>query len=456
MRKDYKRFLTILKDNPVLYDTAQKVLGKHQGALSLVGETTYSLTAPIMYLYTKWVLQSALNQGISRLYFLARDGFILYKTAVLICKQYHLDIECKYIYVSRYALRIPQYHLDMEVSMDKIFGNAANITLKKIFDRVAFDDRQISEVMNQVSIDIDQLHSQLNYTELKEVKQRFQACQVFQQMVMENSKKAYDSTIAYMKQEGLFDEIEYAIVDVGWIGTIQQSMEALVNSYRSKPIQLKGFYFGLYDTPDNMNPNNFNTFYFNSRNGLKRKVMFNNNIFECLCAANNGMTIGYETKNRMYIPMFSSEKNVNAGSWPIEEQINGVQEFAKEAVIVDTISRQANKRDMQIIYTLCKEFMCRPTKREAIEYGRFKFSDDITEKNLTSLAIEMTKEEIRENRLIYYILERMGSAGHTKISCWPEGSIVIAGGRETRWNQIDCILLRTIRYIKMNIKKVKR
>ena len=207
---------------------------------------------------------------------------------------------------------------------------------------------------------------------------------------------------------------------------------------------------------NNLNPNNFNTFYFNSKNGLKRKVMFNNNIFECLCAANTGMTIGYETKNGTLIPMFSSEKNVNVGYWPIEEQINGVQEFAKEAVKVDTMSRETSKRDMQIVYKLCKEFMCRPTKREAQEYGRFRFSDDITEKNLTSIAIEMTKEEIRKNRLIYYILERMGSTEHTKISCWPEGSIVIAGGRGTRWNQIDCILLRTIRYIKMSMKKVKK
>lgn len=456
MEKDYKRFLHILKENRVLYDTAQRVLDNFQGELSLVGETTVALTAPIVYSYTKWVLQTAMNQGITRLYFLARDGYNSYNIAKAICKQYHLNMECKYIYVSRYALRIPQYHLDIEAGMDMIFGNASNVTLKKIFDRIAFDENQVSEVRKQIGVNIEELNSKLNYIELKEVKKKFSACQTFCDMVYENSQKAYDVIIAYMNQEGLFDEIAYGIVDVGWTGTMQQSMETLINSHIGKPIHLKGFYFGLYDIPQSMRPENFNTYYFNYRHGLRRKVMFNNNIFECLCTANSGMTIGYECINGTIVPKFSSEKNKNSESWQVSEQIKMIQEYAQEAIKIDSLNRKMNESDKRIIYKLCKAFMCNPSKKEALAYGRYQFSDDITEKNLTSLASEMTKEEIRKNHFIYYILERLGGNYHTKVSCWPEGSIIITGGRGTRWDRMDCILLRTVRYLKMNMKKVKQ
>ena len=59
--------------------------------------------APTLYEFVLWVLQEALQSGTKRLYFLARDGYQMYLAARQLCKQYDLDIECRYLKVSRYT-----------------------------------------------------------------------------------------------------------------------------------------------------------------------------------------------------------------------------------------------------------------------------------------------------------------------------------------------------------------
>ena len=66
-----------------------------------------SIGGNILVPYIYWVLQVSREKGFTRLYFIARDGFLLKKVADILIKIYHLDIQTKYIYGSRKAWRIP-------------------------------------------------------------------------------------------------------------------------------------------------------------------------------------------------------------------------------------------------------------------------------------------------------------------------------------------------------------
>jgi predicted HAD superfamily hydrolase len=46
--------------------------------------------------------------GITRIYFLARDGELLVEIAKLIIEHYSLKIEARYLYVSRQSLHLPR------------------------------------------------------------------------------------------------------------------------------------------------------------------------------------------------------------------------------------------------------------------------------------------------------------------------------------------------------------
>ncbi len=57
----------------------------------------------ILFPYVKWVLKSAVEQNISSLYFISRDGYVLKRIADIYGKEYRLNIKTKYIYGSRQA-----------------------------------------------------------------------------------------------------------------------------------------------------------------------------------------------------------------------------------------------------------------------------------------------------------------------------------------------------------------
>ena len=52
---------------------------------------------PMLLNYVWWILHQAHQKGLQRLYFLARDGYLLREIALQFCAQFGLKIECRYL-----------------------------------------------------------------------------------------------------------------------------------------------------------------------------------------------------------------------------------------------------------------------------------------------------------------------------------------------------------------------
>lgn len=76
---------------------------------SVASEVGTSLAGPILYPYVKWVLEESMKNGTYRLYFISRDGWILWKIANAIIAVEKYPIKTSYIYGSRKAWRFPAY-----------------------------------------------------------------------------------------------------------------------------------------------------------------------------------------------------------------------------------------------------------------------------------------------------------------------------------------------------------
>ena len=83
-----------------------------------------------------------------------------------------------------------------------------------------------------------------------------------------HSKEAYGTAIGYLTQEGLLEPVSYALVDSGWIGTIQQSIEHLLRQ-KQPDRKLEGYYFGLYEIPKGREGKTITVF--TSRRGVRSK-----------------------------------------------------------------------------------------------------------------------------------------------------------------------------------------
>ena len=72
-------------------------------AAELIG---MSIGGPILMGYVHWLTDMSQSLGITKLYFIARDGFVLKQMFEIYCKEFHLQIKSQYIYGSRVAWRV--------------------------------------------------------------------------------------------------------------------------------------------------------------------------------------------------------------------------------------------------------------------------------------------------------------------------------------------------------------
>lgn len=450
--KQEDKYLKILKSySSNMYSASKKVLDEGMNKRkNQVFVTSACFTGPILYSYVSWILEEAKKKSISRLYFLARDGDILYNIALLQCKKYNIDIECRYLYCSRYALRVPEYHLNIEKAFDKLFLNGIDITLNKIMERANFTNEQKEHILVELGIDFPKLNLILSRIEINEYKKQLYKSMNFIRFIIENSKKQYDITIEYLKQEGLFDRSFYAIVDSGWTGSMQESLYHLLKSENKEIQSPYGFYFGMYNLPKEMESERYITYYFNKKTGILRKIFFNNNIFECMCASKDGMTIGFQKENEIKA-IFSSEENINNHRWELETQWTTIMEFSNNMVQNDGMDLSFNNT-MKMIYKLNKKFMFHPSIEEVESYGMFIFSDDITENHVQYLIEAKSRRELLEELIIVRIVKKiLGIPSKIKENSWNEGSIIKNSMFLRPLFQFNLLIIKGVRYIKMSL-----
>lgn len=173
--------------------------------------------SPAYISYVFHVLRDAKKKGFKRLYFLSRDSYILQRIAEVIP---HDGIEYKYLFVSRASLILPfLYHASKE-KFNLIFTN---------------DLIEVDKLLNRLGLSRQFLHERgisFNFNKAETEEQREAVLQaVFRDDIYEywqnKAEKQYRTCTAYLKQEGIIEDIPFALVDVGWLGTTRMMINDL-------------------------------------------------------------------------------------------------------------------------------------------------------------------------------------------------------------------------------------
>ena len=86
---------------------------------------------------------STYNAKFKKVYFLARDGYLLYKLANEICEKNNLNIDCRYLYCSRFSLRMPSYHIIGDEAQKLLFSKGYYYTTKSVLERADLNENEI-------------------------------------------------------------------------------------------------------------------------------------------------------------------------------------------------------------------------------------------------------------------------------------------------------------------------
>lgn len=345
----------------------------------------------------------------------------MYVAAREICRARGWEIDCRYLKVSRFAMRLPEYHLLGKACLERICVAGIRVTFEKIMRRAGLNEEEILAVAGATGFQ-DQTDRELLYPEIMALKPVLAECPLFMQLVWHRSKKAYPCAMAYLEQEGLFDDVPYALVDSGWVGTLQLTLEHLLQTKQPNR-RLKGYYFGIYEIPRETGPEQYRGFYFGPKNGLRRKVHFSNCLFETVFSASEGMTLGYCRTASGIEAKESIRANCNA------EDLKRYNGLLKRFLNIYCGKAPVNgKVSCPVSPKILSAFMGHPQSWEVQAFGDKLFCDDVLEGTLQEVAAVLSEDEIHSQRLIQKAMLMLGlKKAVLHESAWIEGSIVRCG-----------------------------
>lgn len=396
----------------------QKTASKHE-------QLTVQVTAPVLFTYVWYVLLEAERMKLKRLYFLSRDGYIMLKIAREIVKVHPIDLELRYLYCSRASLRMPGYHRISETEMmDLLLHRGTNLTIRHILDRAHLTEAQCTELYAALHTDVQSAAAPLSENDFTEVCEKLRSSTLFKEMVLQNSKAAYTDAMGYFVQEGLTDGTKFGIVDTGWTGSMQRSLRQLSEEIPS----VTGFYFGMFARPKEQSDGTYRTWYFSADSSIGIRTKFNNNLFECMCAAPHSMTIGYcRGTDRRYVPIFKETGTASPMTSMIETQISVCQQFAQLCAPLINYQKFSHDAMHHITQSLLQGLMYRPEPAEAEAFAAFPFCDDVTESYSDTLVRHDCRSILREYMLPNRILRKLKGKKPSAELFWIYGTLAVSG-----------------------------
>lgn len=348
-------------------------ISAHLVALSQIAA---SLISPTIVFYSTWILSEAKKRNLKRLYFVARDGCLVKKiTDALICA-HDLSIETRYLYGSRQAWHLPAITDFSLTSVSWLFEKTRTLNLRIVLARVQIVPEEICQILTDLGLSVDVWDAQLDDVKLAEVKKSLLGSNGFRSRVEKHVVEKRELVLCYLAQEGLFDSVSWALIDLGWHGRLQHSLQTIL-SFR-QPIRPLGLYFGLYADSAVLPELEIKT-YLDYDLCLPPdtcevpSLVF---LMESFCTAPHGSTVGYEFCNEKVIPIFRVDGMDSLEKWGFSTVHRVVDRFAIELGRLSLSEPVRNWDSRPAVCKMLRTFSTDPLPDEASSWGSFPYEDE--------------------------------------------------------------------------------
>lgn len=298
-----KGIAAILVNNKKLYkdESIKDVIGKLKKVMiqNLHGVDSFANYGAALYLVIDRLYRQCISRKIKHIFFLSREGEMLKILFDSYVKNHGGDFSSHYLYVSRRATvlsSLKQIEYEDFSTAGSIFNNQS---LQYFFNTLSFSEEECEELKAQVNCDFNTPVDR--FAESKEL-----------QSLKNNLffRKTYDKKVEilrerfkkYLRQELFYESNQVALVDVGWNGTIQDSICSFCNEHQ----KVYGFYIGVC-TKALVSPESqkigllFSEIYGKTHNF--NEWSFDLTFFERILSASHGATLGYADASGVVIPI---------------------------------------------------------------------------------------------------------------------------------------------------------
>jgi len=376
-----------------------------------------NVAGPFLFSYVFWVLRQAKDLGLDTLYYISRDGQILYKIALIVKKYFNYEIELRYLYGSRKAWHFPSINeVDDEV-LDWIFDPTYKLSFLDVCKRSELDSEEVANLI-KINVPFDK---NLSLEERNILKEKFKKEKKIHNLILQKAKQKRGIVIEYLTQEGLNSKKRVGIVDVGWRGRQQVSLSKILylgNLYPTSGVI--GFYVSLFKPVKPFLKDKF--FQFLPFDEYSDIISYPG-IYESFVAADHGSCIGYKYDKDKIIPILREELNTDMINWGLKVHQDGILLFSENLSKNLCLYKVKFSHEKFMVEKILKIFLKKPSYLESKSYGKIVHYEDQEENYPFNLC-----QRINTSDLIRIFLRIINNKLNPNI--WIESSIILSFGQD--------------------------
>jgi predicted HAD superfamily hydrolase len=197
----------------------------------------YMGAGPMFFGFLNWTINKAKEDGLDTLLFLSRDGKILYQMAKELYPD--IDIRIEYAYSSRRSARVAS--LTNEGDISQLIDSSLQKTTVEDFFKKKFGIT-LSESDNDTAnlFGFETIFQSVVASDRASLRQ---LALHLKDVILENSRKERELLIEYYGSLGVSDKNKVGLVDIGYAGTMQVSLEKIMGIKN-----VHGYYYMTFDS----------------------------------------------------------------------------------------------------------------------------------------------------------------------------------------------------------------
>ncbi|MGC8947319.1 MAG: rhamnan synthesis F family protein, partial [Anaerolineae bacterium] len=194
----------------------------------------YSLVGPLLVSFAQWLLEMAREDGVERLYFLAREGRLMKEVYDRWSQGIPEVPRSEYLVISRRAAgvaAISQFEDIVEIARTIYFPNTLESFLQTRYGLI-LSEEQWQEVEKATGWRRDSIVKVQN----RKVEHLVPLLQILQSEILAHAERERQALLQYLKEKELTQDSRQAVVDIGYGGSVQGYLNRLL------PLTVHGYY----------------------------------------------------------------------------------------------------------------------------------------------------------------------------------------------------------------------
>jgi hypothetical protein len=290
-----------------------------------------SVAGPTIFSCAAWALKSAEADGIRHLYFVARDGQILLRAALIIQERLGIapDVKCHYLYGSRLAWHLASSFIGgWEQATQVLLYAEAGQSLRSMLRSFQLSEDELQSVADSILPTGPSLDEQLGKSSGAVIGQLLQSS-ILRSLWVEHATIAYRNTTHYLRQEGMLADEPVGLVDIGWLG---KAAGALATVAEAEGTSIRCYFAGGLVGADSTSAPPGSRAYLVHALGIdlpdRLGLIY---LLETFCSGTEGSTLGYEEVAGTYRPTLNAPTNDIALRWGLAPYQGAVARFVAAA-----------------------------------------------------------------------------------------------------------------------------